>query len=485
MTKRKHPVVDVLLTERDFPDRAKGWTLAPVPEDAVGDLLELPVDHQKRDRVAPATMKGGLPGQVWQARVKRSHGGTKQVEPLRLLQLSPMERPATCPHADVCGGCNYQTLSYEAELMLKAQQLQRLYKNAGFSLDMGLRRSPRPLAYRNKMEYTFGDQEKGGPLTLGLHRPGHFYEITPTPHCQIVPPDFNTLRGAVQAYARAAGWTYYHRAAKTGALRHLVLRASLTTRELMLNLVTTSDFTLSDEEQRAFVAMLHAQPLAFRIRSIFHTVNDGLADVVQPDTLTLWDGDPFIEEKLFDLTFEVGPFSFFQPNVPGAIELYKKAVALAGDLTGKTVYDLYSGTGTLAQIMAKGAMAKGAQRVIGVEIVEEAVEKARAAAEKNGIRNVKFVAADVLAELSRLAATGERPDVVMLDPPRQGVHASAIAHIINAAPARIVYISCNPTTQVRDLALFQAGGYRVVEGQGFDQFPRTKHVETVVLMLRT
>ena len=477
MTKRKHPVVDVRIEELAYPDRASGVVLSPMPHDPVGEMLEIPVDHSGRKGVAPMRMKGGLPGQVWRCRVKRSHGGVREVLPLQLLSPSPMEHYPTCPQASFCGGCNYQTINVETELLLKSRQLRALYAPLGVSSSISLYRSPITEGYRSKMEYTFGDSTPGGPLTLGLHRPGHFYDILPTPLCNIVPEDFNSLRKAVERFCRERAWSFYHRATKTGYLRHLVLRAALTTGELMVNLVTTSEHEWSAMDTSEFLRLLHNLSLSMPIVSVFHTTNDSVADVVQADTLTLLEGRSYLEERLFDLTFHVGPFSFFQPNVQGAINLYTKALDLAGDLRGKTVYDLYSGTGTLAQIAATRA-----QRVVGVEIVEEAVEKAREASQRNHLANVRFVAADVLDELNRLADLGDRPDVVLLDPPRQGIHPKAIAHILSAAPERIVYISCNPTTQVHDLSLFTAGGYRIEQVVAFDQFPRTKHVETVALL---
>ncbi|MDD7593826.1 MAG: 23S rRNA (uracil(1939)-C(5))-methyltransferase RlmD [Peptoniphilaceae bacterium] len=479
MTKKRHPMVDVRIEQLHYPDRATGHVLAPLAADPVGEMLEIEPNHDHRAPLAAMQMKGGLPGQVWRARVKRSHGGAKVVEPQELIRRAPIERDPACPHASVCGGCNYQTLAYETELLLKAQQMRALYAEFPALRDVEIRRSPATEHYRNKMEYTFGDETPGGPLTLGLHQPRHFYNIIPTPHCRIVPEDFNRLRDAVETYCHRKGWAAYHRTRKTGFLRHLVLRVALTTGALMVNLVTTSAHTFTPDERREFCERLTALPLDLPLVSIFHTTNDADADAVIPEKLDLWYGRNEMDETLFDLTFHVGPFSFFQPNVYGAQNLYAKAIALAGDMSGQTVYDLYCGTGTLAQIIARHA-----QRVIGVEIVEEAVEKARQAAFENHLPNVKFIAADVLDELQRLADAGERPDVVFLDPPRQGVHPKAIAQLIAAAPRKIVYISCNPTTQVQDLTLFRAGGYAVQAGMAFDQFPRTKHVETVVLLSR-
>lgn len=479
MAKKKKKMVEVLIEEMDFPNRTSGCILEGAPFDPIDHMLEIEPDRRKLAHGAPIITKGGIPGQIWHAQVKRTRGEKKEVILRKLLERSPLEKHWGCPNVERCGGCTYQTLSYDMEHFFKGAQMKKLYEEAGITNMVPLRRSPIHTGYRNKMEYSFGDQVQDGELTLGLHRPGRFYEIVPTPRCRIVPEDFNRIRAEVEAFGRESGLSYYHKGRHSGFLRHLVVRASLTARQLMVNLVTTSDDDMQAKDWKLFIARLRALPLEFSLVSVFHTTNDSVSDAVIPEKLELLYGQDYLEEKLFDLTFRVGPFSFFQPNVPGAENLYARAVELAGDLQGKTVYDLYSGTGTLAQIMAKHA-----QRVVGVEIVEEAVEHARKSAELNHLPNCSFRAADVYEELTRLAETRDYPDVVMLDPPREGVNPKAIEHILAAKPERIVYISCNPLTHVRDLRFFRQGGYQVKSVEAFDQFPRTKHVETVVLMSR-
>lgn len=476
---RKKDYMDVVIDRVDYPNRARGFKLESIEENEADRLLEMDSYYDKRPHGRPIVAKGGIPGQVYRAKGKRARGEAKEVLLLDLLRRSPLETPARCPHFDRCGGCVYQTLSYETELMLKGGQIRRLFQEAGLDLDIPIYRSPHYEGYRNKMEYSFGDEVKDGPLTLGLHRPGHFYEIVPTPFCKIVPEDMNTIRRASQAFFREKGISYYHKSARQGALRHLVLRTAMHTGQIMVNLVTTSDPSISPDLLRDYVDRLTRLPLTFDLVSIFHTQNDAVADAVIPEKVTLLYGQEELQESLMGLTFHIGPFSFFQPNVFSAENLYAKAMEFAGDLTGKTVYDLYSGTGTLTQLMAKRA-----QRAIGVEIVEEAVDKARETAQANGLANAKFLAGDVLEELDRLAQSEDRPDLIMIDPPREGIHPKALEKMIAAGPDKIVYISCNPRTQVRDLQLFIQGGYRLVKGQAFDQFPRTKHVETVCLMVR-
>lgn len=480
MAKRKKQEVTVLIDKVDYPNQTRGHIITPDRDfDWVDESLEIDKDYDRWTKGRPIVAKGGIEGQVWKALTQRNKGDAKEVKLLELIRRSPFEVESKCSVSDICGGCNYQTLNYEVELMIKSQQLQRLYKKAGIDHPITLNRSPLVRGYRNKMEYTFGDAEKGGPLRLGLHRPGHFYEIVATPDCNIVPPDFNTIRHAIQEFCQGKELSFYHKAARTGYLRHLVIRGSLATKELMLNLVTTSADELGPEGLQRFVDYSMALELDYQIKSIYHTTNDAIADAVIPEKVDLLFGDEEITEQMCGLTFKVGPFSFFQPNVPGAENFYKRAIHMAGNLTGKTVYDLYSGTGTITQIMAKQA-----QRVIGVEINEEAVQKAIQSASLNQIANAKFICNDVLDELDRLAQSADRPDVIVLDPPREGINPKAIPKIAATEAAKIVYISCNPRTQAQDLQAFQDLGYRVVEIEGFDQFARTKHIETVVLMSR-
>ena len=399
---------------------------------------------------------------------------------MELLEKSPLERESSCPISNICGGCSYQTLPYDAELMIKRKQIQDLFDGAGFShIGINILASPRPNRYRNKMEYSFGDAWKGGPLQLGLHRPGHYYEIVPTPDCNIVPGDYNCIRTYVEDFCRDGGFSYFHKQTKEGYLRHLVVRSSHSRKQIMVNLVTTSQAGFCEEDWSAFISGLLALELEGSLISIYHTTNDSLADAVIPEKIDLlWGSDSF-RETLNGLDFEVGPFSFFQPNVYTAEKIYDTAIEYAGFLVGKTVYDLYCGTGTITQLLAKRST-----HVFGVEINAEAVEKAWQSAKNNGLDNISFVANDVLDELDKLKESGQSPDVLVIDPPRGGIHPKALEKMIEAAPERIVYVSCNPRTMVEDLKVLSAGGYRLEKARAVDQFPRTRHVEALVLMTR-
>lgn len=418
--------------------------------------------------------KGGIEGQKVQARVSRKRKGYIEAKLVNVLEKSPLETELSCPHFGACGGCTYQSLSYENELKLKERQVKALFEQEGLDINfLGIEKSPVVNGYRNKMEYTFGDEDKDGPLALGLHRKGKFYEVVNVENCNIVDNDFTTILAAVLNYFQGKNTTYYNKKAHVGFLRHLVVRKALTTGEILVNLVTSSQGELDKE---GFIHILNSLSLGGKITGILHTTNDSLSDIVKADKLELLYGKDYIVEEMLGLEFNISPFSFFQTNTFGAEKLYSMVREFAGDIDDKIVFDLYSGTGTIAQIMAPVA-----KKVIGIEIVEEAVEKARENAKLNNLDNVEFIAGDVLKAVDELKG---RPDLIVIDPPRDGIHPKAINKIIDFNPEVFVYVSCNPVTLVRDLKVFIERGYKVEKAKCMDQFPRTPHVESVVLMSR-
>lgn len=418
-------------------------------------------------------IKGALPGQKVQFIKKKKREHYREGKLYDIVERSPLERAIPCPHFDECGGCSYQSLPYESELLLKAMSLRNLFKEKGYDLDISIRRSPRVKAYRNKMEYSFGDYVKGGPLVLGLHQRNRYYSIVDVPSCNIIHPDMELIRQEVQTFFRELNTPFYHNRKREGYLRHCIIRKALTTGEIMVNLVTTTQYTLPQEFVELLLDRLFALPLEGELVSIYHTENDALSDAVIPENLELWFGKSSITEKLLGLEFEVGPFSFFQPNVYGAEGLYQKAIEVSGDLSGKLVYDLYCGTGTITQILAQSA-----RKVIGVEIVEEAVEKAKLSAWQNEIFNVEFRANDVLKELDNLSMDA---DHIFVDPPREGLHSKVLEKIaITGCP--LTYISCNPVSLLRDIKRLEEYGYKLNFLTAYDQFPRTVHVEMIALL---
>jgi 23S rRNA (uracil-5-)-methyltransferase RumA len=420
--------------------------------------------------------KGGIKGQKVKVLLGKKKKDYIEGKLLEVIERSPLEKNLSCAYDDECGGCTYQTLLYEDELELKKEQVLALFDKAGikdFNF-LGIERSPRVEGYRNKMEYTFGDAEKGGPLILGLHKRGRFYEVVDSDACNIADGDFTKIRRKVMEYFRKLGTPYYNKRNHEGILRHLVIRKALSTGEILVNLVTTSQGKVNTD---GFVKeLLELDSLEGKITGILHTINDGLSDIVRADELHLLYGRDYITEEILGLKFKISPFSFFQTNTFGAEKLYSIAREFAGDINDKVVFDLYSGTGTIAQIMAPVA-----KKVIGIEIVEEAVNMARENAKLNGLDNVEFIVGDVLKEVENIKI---KPDLIIIDPPRDGIHPKAINKIIDFNPDKFVYVSCNPVTLVRDLKVFEERGYKVEKVKLMDMFPRTPHVECVVLMSR-
>ncbi|MGO3168464.1 23S rRNA (uracil(1939)-C(5))-methyltransferase RlmD, partial [Senegalia sp. (in: firmicutes)] len=412
-------------------------------------------------------VKGALDGQTVRVRVKKNRKSKIDANLLEVIEKDGREIEAKCVHFSDCGGCTYQNLSYNDQLDMKKNQVLDLFDKAdidGFEFE-GIEESPKVWEYRNKMEFTFGDEYKDGPLALGMHQKGKFYEILTVPHCEIVDDDFTNILTTVLEYFREKQTPFYHKRSHIGVLRHLVIRKAEFSGEILINLVTSTQENLVLDE---LVERLENIDYIGKLKGILLTLNDGLGDVVQSDkTITLF-GEDYITEKLLGLKFNISPFSFFQTNSSGAERLYEIARSYVGDTQDKTIFDLYCGTGTIAQIMAPVA-----KKVIGIEIVEEAVEKARDNAKLNNLHNCEFIAGDVLKAID---SVDEKPDLIILDPPRVGVHKNAIEKIAAFDSKTIVYVSCNPKSLVEDLRAFEGYGYSVKKVKCMDMFPHTPHV---------
>lgn len=420
----------------------------------------------------PVLVKNTIPGQRVRFQLKKARKQKPEGNLLEVLTCSERENQTPpCPHFADCGGCAYQTMDYEKQTALKLEQVQNLLRQVypDFPLEECLS-SPRIWQYRNKMEFSFGDEVKDGPLTLGLHKRGSFYDIVPVPSCQIVDEDIQKILAATMTFFRERNTPFYHKMRHEGVLRHLLVRKAWKTGELLVCLVTTSAQPIPVKE---YCDCLLALELEGSYAGILHMINDGLADVVRAEETTILYGRDYFYEELLGLTFKISPFSFFQTNSAGAEILYQTARDYIGDIDGKVVFDLYSGTGTIAQVLAPVA-----KKVVGVEIVEEAVEAARENAALNHLHNCYFHAGDVLKVIDELP---EKPDTIVLDPPREGIHPKAIRKILEFNVPRIVYISCKPTSLARDLETFLEYGYRPVKAQCVDMFPWTRGIETVVL----
>ena len=463
---KKGQISEGTVTEVEFPNRGIVMT-------------------DERERVI---VKNTIPGQRVSFAVNKARRGKAEARLLETLARSPLEAESPCPHFGECGGCTYQTLPYGEQLKLKEAQVRKLMQQAigdACSYEFtGIKGSPRETEYRNKMEFSFGDVYMDGPLALGMHKRGSFYDIVTVENCQIVDEDFRALLRATLQFFAEKNVPFYHRMRHTGYLRHLLVRKAVKTGQILVDLVTTTQEWETGVENgqellRDWVSALRELPLQGRLQGILHTKNDSVADVVKNEgTDILW-GEDYFYEELLGLKFRISPFSFFQTNSLGAEILYETARDfILGDLPerlqGKTVYDLYSGTGTIAQILAPVC-----REVVGVEIVEEAVEAARENAALNGLSNCRFLAGDVLKMLDSIE---ERPDFIILDPPREGVHPKALEKIIAFGVDKLVYISCKPTSLARDLEVFLARGYAVEKICCVDMFPATYHVETICLL---
>ena len=437
-------------------------------------------------------LKNTIPGQLVQAVVTKKRKGKCEGRVLEVLEKAPAEKTeGTCRHFPDCGGCIYQSLPYEEQRKIKENQVLELLHSVcpeGSFQWQGVKASPAPYAYRNKMEFSFGDAWKGGPLALGMHKRGSFYDIVTTENCRIVHPDFGKILEATREYFAERSVPFYKKLQHTGYLRHLLVRRAVKTGEILVDLVTSTqlEWILEGTEPNAeagkaeeallegWVHLLGELSLEGKLTGILHTQNDSLADVVQSDRTDVLYGQDYFYEELLGLRFKITPFSFFQTNSLGAEVLYDTVRSYIGETKDKVVFDLYSGTGTIAQLLAPVA-----RSVTGVEIVPEAVKAAEENAAMNGLENCHFLAGDVLKVVDELT---EKPDLIVLDPPRDGIHPKALPKIIDFGVNRIVYVSCKPTSLVRDLGPLMEAGYRVVKMCGVDMFPFTANCETVVLL---
>ncbi|MEE0390368.1 MAG: 23S rRNA (uracil(1939)-C(5))-methyltransferase RlmD [Lachnospiraceae bacterium] len=430
-------------------------------------------------------VKNAIEGQKIRFSINKKRKGKAEGRLLEVIEKSPLQTEEECAYFGKCGGCMYQGVPYQEQLKIKETQVKNLLApvllNAGYELDEifeGVKESPRSLAYRNKMEFSFGDEVKDGPLSLGMHKRGSFHDIVTVDGCRIVDEDYSKILRGVLDFFTEHQVPFYHKMSHVGYLRHLLVRKAVKTGEILIDLVTTTqpiEGADTKELLSEMAATICALELEGTVVGILHTENDSVADAVINEHTELLYGQDHFEEELLGLQFSISPFSFFQTNSLGAEVLYETAreyVADAGN--GKIVYDLYSGTGTIAQILAPVA-----KEVIGVEIIEEAVEAAKENAKRNRLGNCEFLAGDVLKVLDDIE---QKPDFIVLDPPRDGIHPKALEKIISYGVEKMVYISCKPTSLARDLEVLLARGYEAERICCVDMFPQTTGIENVCLL---
>ncbi|MFV0518816.1 MAG: 23S rRNA (uracil(1939)-C(5))-methyltransferase RlmD [Lachnospirales bacterium] len=419
-------------------------------------------------------LKNHLP----QEKVKISYKKTRrgyQGKVLEIVEKSPMEITPKCSDFDFCGGCTFQNITYEIELKIKESMVLNLFieNNISYENYLGIKKSPEVSGYRNKMEYSFGDNGKDTPISLGMRKRNSFYETVTANYCNIVDDDYNTILNGVVTFFRNTDEKFYHKMTKEGTLRHLLVRKGKHSNEILIALITTSEYNGDLEKFKEMILNLKLEGI---ITGIIHIENNAIADVVKCDKLTMLYGRDFIYDSIFDIKFKISIFSFFQTNTLGAESLYSIVRDFIGEQKESVVFDLYCGTGTISQIVASVS-----KKVVGVEIVEEAIESAKVSALENGIKNIDFYADDVLRALDYIV---DKPDFIILDPPRDGINPKAIEKIINYNVDKIIYVSCKPTSLVRDLKIFIENGYKVEKIVLQDMFARTYHVETVCLITK-
>ena len=427
-----------------------------------------------------------VPGDIVDLQVTTSKRRYMEARVVRYHSYSDLRQDPFCSHFGVCGGCKWQNLPYEQQLRFKQKQVEDQLTRIGkvplpaISPILG---SERTEFYRNKLEFTFSNKrwltqaeldsgiEISNHNALGFHIPGLFDKVVPIAKCWLQPEPSNAIRNFIAANAEAHHLPFFDIRAQQGFLRTLIIRTSSNGEVMVI-------VTFYHEDKNAREALLSALHQEFpEITSLLYVINGKGNDTITDQEIIVYAGRDHIWEEMNGLKFKIGPKSFYQTNAAQAFELYKVAREFAG-LTGKElVYDLYTGTGTIANFVAAEA-----KKVIGMEYVAEAIEDAQINATENGITNVAFFAGDIKALLNQsFVELHGLPDVIITDPPRAGMHEDVINAVLMAAPEKIVYVSCNPATQARDIALL-AGSYKVSRVQPVDMFPHTHHVENVVLL---
>ena len=537
--RKKRQIIEGTVIRRDFPNKG-----------IVGDLVKVAADsaengNSSNDQAASAdnntnsnekiegicVVKNALPGQRIRAVLTRSGKSRMEGRLLEVIEEAPDAIESSCPHFGLCGSCHYLSMTYEQELALKEEQVKKLLSDAFKRQDTepvwdGIKKSPIRFEYRNKMEFSFGDEVKDGPLSLGMHKRGSMHDIVTVKGCQIIDSDYRKVLTCVLDYfadmyapisnddvseknvidgnsnydennnldtnnivtkksenkvvSGKETVTFYHTMQKTGYLRHLLVRKARKTGQILIDLITT---TQEDHDLTPLKDALLNLDVDGEIVGFLHTKNDSLSDAVVDQGTDIIYGQDHFTEELLGLKFDISPFSFFQTNSLSAEVLYdtvrdyvKEGMKEQGRDKAHILYDLYCGTGTISQLMSPVA-----DKVIGVEIVEEAVEAARESVKRNNVDNCEFIAGDVLKVLDEIK---ERPDYIILDPPRDGIHPKALKKIIDYGVDHMVYVSCKPTSLQRDLVELQAAGYVIERACAVNQFPCTVHVETIVLLSR-
>ena len=438
-------------------------------------------------------VKEAVPGDVVDLQVFRKKGRYMEARVVKYHRYSEQRTEPFCDHFGICGGCKWQHLPYDRQLFYKQQQVEDAFRHiAGIEIPgtLPILASDPTTRYRNKLEYTFSnhrwlmDHEAASDTPLehtnavGLHVPGRFDKVVDIDTCYLQEEPTNQVRNLLRELSLEKGLSFYDHRTNEGLLRNLIIRTT-TLGEVMVILSVQYDepvvYELLEKVKQEFTGV--SPDGVPDLTSLMYTINPKKNETLYDQEIITYAGRDHIFEKLEDLTFKIGPKSFFQTNSTQALELYRKTREFAG-LTGKeTVYDLYTGTGTIANFMAPGA-----GTVVGIESVPESIEDAKVNSRINSIGNTRFFAGDMkeIFTGSFIKEQG-KPDVIITDPPRAGMHTKVVEQILKIAPRRIVYVSCNPATQARDVELM-GSAYEVKKIQPVDMFPHTHHVENIALL---
>jgi len=445
------------------------------------DRVEVKIEDMKFSNLGIAHLEGkeikiknALIGQTVEIglskiKAKKAKGKVKKV-----ITRADYEIDAPCIHFDNCGGCSRQTVPIENQGQLKEKLVKDLFKRNDFEVTNfePIIQSPETFHYRNKMEYSFGDASYGGELNLGMHKKGMFYDVVNTTSCLIATKDSNKIQEKVLSFARESGLKKYHIKRHEGYFRHLSVRKGFKTGEILIGIVTT---TQSELDYKVLVDALLDLDLDGKIVGILHVKNDNLSDVVQGEYDVLYGKDYYYEE-LLGLKFKVSFYSFFQTNPLGAEELYTVVKEYLGDAKDKRVMELFSGTGTIGQIISNEV-----KEVFGVELIQDAVNMANENAKINNIENCEFIQGNVFKEVASLEF---KPDTIILDPPRYGIPKKAFNKILDFEVNEIIYVSCNAQGLMDNLHEAIPRGYEIKKVRCIDMFPHTPHVETICLLKR-
>ena len=433
-------------------------------------------------------VSGGVPGDVVNAKVRKAKSKYFEAEVVEILERSPFRVEPKCIHFGVCGGCKWQNMSYEKQLFFKQSEVENNIRRIGGIEDFvcePILGAPEQYFYRNKMEFSFSDakwltldeinsgEEIENKNALGFHIPGMWSKILDLKECWLQQDPSNAIRLAVKAFSDENGLEYFDVRNQAGFLRTMMLRQNSKGEWMVLFQLFREE---KENQKQLFDYLIQEFP---QIKTLLFCINSKQNDSLYDQDVQVFYGEGYLMEEMDGLQFKIGPKSFFQTNYEQALNLYRKTLEFA-DLKGdEVVYDLYTGTGTIAQYMARNA-----KKVIGIESVQESIDAANEHAILNGLDNCEFFCGDMKDIFSdEFLANHPKADVLITDPPRDGMHAKVVEQILKLSPERIVYVSCNSATQARDLALMKEH-YKVVKILPVDMFPQTHHVENIALLVR-